>query len=230
MVDQVAELVVHGHVLEQAGAALEAGVVAGGAAAAAIELLVDHVVGRQVQLGQRVGAGRGLLAAILADLPHQPLGQDGLERGGEQERRHAHVAQPRDRAGGVVGVQRAEHHVPGQRRLHGDFGRLQVADLADQDLVRVLPQDRPQALGERVADRRVDGHLHDAVDVVLDRVLGGDQLVLDRVQLVQRAVERGRLAGAGRTGDQHDAVGLADHLAEGSAGCPAACRRRPDRA
>ena len=56
-------------------------------------------------------------------------------------------------AGGVVGVQRAEHHVPGQRRLDGDFGRFQVADFADQDLVRVLPQDRPQALGERVADR-----------------------------------------------------------------------------
>ena len=79
---------------------------------------------------------RELFAALRADPPHQPLGQDRLDRGRDQERRHAHVAQPRDRAGGVVGVQRAEHHVPGERRLHGDLGRFQVADLADQDLVR----------------------------------------------------------------------------------------------
>ncbi len=85
---------------------------------------------------------------------------------------------PRDRAGRVVGVQRAEHRVPGQRGLDGDFGRFQVADLADQDLVGILPQNGPQALGERVADRGVDRHLHDAVDVVLDRVFGRDQLVL----------------------------------------------------
>ena len=73
--------------------------------------------------------------------------------------------------------------------------------------------DRRQC-GERVADVRVDRHLDDAVHVVLDRVLGGDQLVLDVVQLVERRVERRRLARAGRAGDQHDAVGLGDDLAE----------------
>ena len=57
-------------------------------------------------------------------------------------------------------------------------------------------------------------HLDDAVDVVLDRVLGGDQLVLDVVQLAEGRIERGRLARAGRAGDQHDAVGLVDELAE----------------
>ena len=66
---------------------------------------------------------------------------------------------------------------PVERGLHGDLGRLQVADLAHQDLVRVLPQDRAQALGEGVADVRIDGDLHDAVDLVLHRVLGGDELV-----------------------------------------------------
>ena len=35
--------------------------------------------------------------------------------------------------GRVVGVQRAEHQVAGQRGLDGDLGRLRVADLADQD-------------------------------------------------------------------------------------------------
>jgi len=52
---------------------------------------------------------------------------------------------------------------------------------ADQDLVGVLPQDGPQALGKRVADRSVDGHLDDAVDVVFDGIFGRDQLILRRV-------------------------------------------------
>ena len=95
---------------------------------------------------------------------------------------------------GVVGVQRGEDDVPGERRLDRDLGRLQVAGLADQDLVRVLPEDRPQAGGEGHADLGVDRHLDQAVDVVLDRLLGGDDLVLDLVQLVERGVERGRLA------------------------------------
>ena len=34
------------------------------------------------------------------------------------------------------------------------------------------------------------------------------------VQFAERRVERGRLAGTGRAGHQHDAVGLVDDLAE----------------
>ena len=49
--------------------------------------------------------------------------------------------EPRDRARRVVRVQRAEHQVTRERRLHGDLGRFQIANLAHQDLVRVLPQE-----------------------------------------------------------------------------------------
>ena len=129
--------------------------------------------------------GTVCFAAVGANLADQPLRQHGLERGREQKRRHAHVAQAGDRAGGVVGVQRAEDHVAGERGLHGDLGRLQVADFAHQDFVRILPQDRSQALGERVADVRIDRNLHDAVDLVFHGILGGDQLVFDHVDLVE---------------------------------------------
>ena len=84
-------------------------------------------------------------------------------------------------AGGVVGVQRAEHQVAGQRGLDGDLRRLQVADFADHDDVRVLAQEGAQHRGEGQADGLVDRHLDDALDVVLDRLLGGQQLGLDRV-------------------------------------------------
>ena len=53
------------------------------------------------------------------------------------------------RAGGVVGVQRREDQVAGQRGLHGDLGRLAVADFADQHHVRVVAQDGAQAAWRR---------------------------------------------------------------------------------
>ena len=46
--------------------------------------------------------------------------------------------------GRIVGVQRAEHGVTGQRSLDGDLGGFEVANFADQDLVRVLSQDGSQ--------------------------------------------------------------------------------------
>ena len=67
--------------------------------------------------------------------------------------------------------------------MDGNFGRFQIADFADEDDVGVLPQNRPQAGGERDADFVVDRDLNDAVDLILDRVLGRDQLVLHVVQL-----------------------------------------------
>ena len=51
----------------------------------------------------------------------------------------------------VVGVQRREHQVAGQRRLDRDLRRLAVADLADHDDVGVGAHHRAQAGGERQA-------------------------------------------------------------------------------
>ena len=76
----------------------------------------------------------------------------------------------------------------------------------------------------------VDLALDDAVDVVFDRVLGGDDLAADVVQFAQGRIERGRLAGAGRAGDDDDAVGLVDQLAERCPGRPRAGRSCPGRA
>ena len=98
----------------------------------------------------------------------------------------------------------------GEGGLDGDFGRFEVADLADHDDVGVLAQEGAQHLRERVSDLVVDRHLHDAVHVVFDRFLGGEQLRIDRVDAAQHGVERRRLAGARRAGHDDDAVRLLD--------------------
>ena len=65
-------------------------------------------------------------------------------------------------AGGVVGVQRAEHHVARERCLDGDLGRFQVADFADEDDVGVVAQDAAQGGRERQPDLGMHLNLVDA--------------------------------------------------------------------
>ena len=101
-----------------------------------------------------------------------------------------------------------------QSGLNRDLDRLMVADLSDHDDVRVLAHDTAQAVGEGQTDRRLHLDLIDAVQLVFDRVFDGDDLLFDTVDLVERGVERRRLTGACRAGDQHDAVRLGDQAAE----------------
>ena len=84
------------------------------------------------------------LAALGAEAARQALGDDAVDRACQQPGLDAHVLQPRDRAGRVVGVEGREHEVAGHARLHRDPGRLLVADLADEQHVGVAAQDRPE--------------------------------------------------------------------------------------
>ena len=69
-----------------------------------------------------------------------------------------------------------------------------VADFADHDLVRIVAQDRAQAAREGQALFLVDRNLRDAAHLVFDRIFDGDDLVFVVLDLVERGVERGRLA------------------------------------
>ena len=154
------------------------------------------------------------LPALPANFAPQPLGQDEQEGGRDQERWDPHVEEPRDRRRAVVGVQRGEHEVAGERGADADLRGLEVARLTDEDHVGVLAKEGPERRGERSAHTLVDLDLVDAFQVVLDGVLGGHDVDVRRVDGVDPRVERGRLAGAGRPGDQHHAVGLVDRTVE----------------
>ncbi len=138
------------------------------------------------------------LLAVLADPPHQPLRQHAVERRDELVGLDAHVQEPAEHVDDVVGVDGREHQVAGERRLNRDLRGFRVADFADHDLVGVVAQDRPQAARERQPLLLVDRNLRDARELVFDRVFNRDDLVLDRLDLGQRRVERRRLAAAGR--------------------------------
>jgi hypothetical protein len=122
---------------------------------------------------------------VHAQLAHQALGQYAQQRGTQQEGLHAHVGQAGDGAGRVVGVQRGQHQVAGQRGLDGDLRGFEVADFADHDHVRVLAQDGAQGLGKGQVDLGIDLGLADAGQFVLDRVFHRHDVALAGVQALQ---------------------------------------------
>ena len=106
--------------------------------------------------------------------------------------------------GGAIGMQGSQHEYTGLGRGHRERNRLQIAQLADQNDVRILAHGRMQGRGEAL---RVEAHLaltHEALLVTvheLDRVLDRDDVRLAAaVDLVDARREGRRLARAGRTG------------------------------
>ena len=66
----------------------------------------------------------------------------------------------------------------GERGLDGDLRGLGVAHLADHDHVRVVAQEGAQRVGEGEPDRGLHLGLVDALDLVLDRILDGEDLAV----------------------------------------------------
>ncbi|MNS42160.1 hypothetical protein D3C72_745330 [compost metagenome] len=183
--------------------------------AASLAACSHHEGGRLVGGGSQKGrfgrAGFHGLGAVGADAPHQPLRQHALQTGRHHVRRRAHLDHAPDGRGGVVGVERREHQVPGHGRLEGDVEGLLVANLADENHVRVQSQHAAQGRGEGQSDFGCHLNLADAVDGVLDGVFGREDVALGLVELVERRVERAGLAGARGPGDQDQPVGGLDH-------------------
>ena len=76
-------------------------------------------------------------------------------------------------------------------------------DFAHQDFVRVVAKNGPEPPGEGEPFFLIDGNLGDTANLILDRVLDGDDLVFVALDLVERGIEGGSLARSGGPGDQH---------------------------
>ena len=150
-------------------------------------------------------------------LRHQPLGDDRSQGGRELDpdlllaEGREHVDDSVDRLRGVVGVQGREDEVTGLGQGERELDGLEVAHLTDEEDVGVLAEGGAQCPLEGRAVE-ADLPLVDGGEVVLVHVLDG---ILDGED-VQRAClvdpsddggEGGRLSGAGRAGQQHEAAG-----------------------
>src|SRR5581483_1180819 len=159
------EILGHREELVDPDSPLVPGLVAARAAALPVEdgaVARGGDVGRDACRDQLVDRRLVHLAAVRAELAREPLREDAGHGGAGEERLDAHLVQARERARGVVRVQRREHEVTGERRLDRDLGGLAVADLAHHHHVGVRAQDGPQRGREREARPRVDLHLVDA--------------------------------------------------------------------
>src|SRR5580704_2962037 len=171
---------------------------------------------RRIQPGFLEFRGRVFLGPLAVSTDHadQPLRHDAVERRYEIVRLDAHVDEASDHVGDVVGVHGGEHQVAGKRGLNGDLRGLLVANFADHDLVRVVPQNRTQSAREGQSLFLVHRNLRDAAKLIFDGVFDGDDLVFVALDLVDGGVERGGLARAGRPRNQHHAVWFADVAAK----------------
>src|ERR1700730_496301 len=102
--------------------------------------------------------------------------------------------------------------MPGERGLNGDLSRFQVAGLTDHDSVRVLSKKGTQHARESQPDVFVYRDLHNSLEIVFDRFLRGKQFGIDRVDLAQTGVKRGRLTRTGRTVRDENSVGPVDYF------------------
>ncbi len=94
---------------------------------------------------QLAGIGFVRFLAILTNGTNEPLRQSRPEGSGNQERLDPHVDQPRYGAGGVVGVQSAENHMPGQGGVDGDLRSFKVTNFPHHYDVRSLPEHGSQS-------------------------------------------------------------------------------------
>src|SRR6266516_7358181 len=102
----------------------------------------------------------------------------------------------------------------GQGGLDGDLRRFVVANFADQDHVRVMPQNRTQPAGESQPGLFRNLDLVEAFELIFDRVFNGNDLADGIVDLTERRVESRGLSATRGTGYQDDAVRQAEHAPE----------------
>ena len=172
--------------------------------------------------------GRRLIRrrALLAVAPRETLRQHAQHRRVDRERRTFEIAQTRDRARRVIRVQRGKHEVPGHRGLNGDPGRLFIADLPQQDHVRILAENRAQRLGEPQPDLAVHLNVPNHRQPILDRVFDRHQVAVRRVHQRQGGIQRRGLARAGRPGCEDHAIWLRCRVLEQAYGLRRATQLR----
>ena len=123
------------------------------------------------------------LLALRANHADQTLSDHRFQGRGHQVGLDPHVDQSRQCRGRVVGVQRREYQVTGERGLDGDFRRLDVTNFAHENDVGIMSQNRAQPAGKGQSRLAGDLDLIDTVKLIFDRILDRNDLALNFVDL-----------------------------------------------
>src|SRR5688500_16205535 len=113
-----------------------------------------------------------LFLTAVADAAYQPLGLNDVDTCRDQERFDTHVYETRNCRRRVVRMQRRKNKVTRQGGLDRDLRGLEVADLTDEDDVRILTQERAKSSGKVQADLLLHLDLIDPFEIELDRIFG----------------------------------------------------------
>ena len=112
-------------------------------------------------------------------------------------------------------MQRAENQVASKRGLRGVFRCFQISNFTDQHNIRIVSEDTSQTCCKGQSDLGMHLNLVDTLELILDRILGGDDLRVFTLDFIQRAVECRCLSSTRRPRHQQDAVRKSDKFPEG---------------
>ena len=101
---------------------------------------------------------------------NQALGKSNNHHRGHQKRLDAHIHEPGDRSGCIIGVKRAQYPVAGKGCLDGYIGGFRVTDLTHHNHVGVLAQDGSQPAGKSHAGLTIQLDLADLLYPILHRI------------------------------------------------------------
>ena len=107
---------------------------------------------------------------------------------------HAHLCHAKDRGHRILRMQRRKERMPRKCDAHGHLRRLPVSYLAEQNLLRILPERRTQPRHERQSGFGVHLNLADPVDAPFHRILERHDVAARIAERRERGIERRRLA------------------------------------
>ena len=155
------------------------------------------------------------LAAVRTKRPNQALRHGKPQRCRRKMSLQSHVREACHGVHGIVRMESGKHQMARQRGLDRRVQRLGVADLADHDHVRVVPEYGSECLGEIHLVGIVHLGLEDAGNLVLDGVLHRKDIERTKIQQeLDRRVEGRGLAAAGRSREKHEPVRRGKHVLE----------------
>lgn len=154
----------------------------------------------------------GVPLRIWLERLNEPLGDNPAKRIRKCLHVYPHVNQTCDSHCRVVGVHSSEHQMASICGLDGNHRCLYVTDFANQNYLRCLTKRSAQAILKR--DVLIDIDLRDARDDFLHGVLERHDVHGPIIELLDRGIQCGALAGPCWTANQDDTIALPDKLLE----------------